>query len=280
MLARRGRVSLLVFLLSAAGLSGRVGAQAGGVFLCSAGSNNGNTCEAQADCPGGACVILQGVCNDQNGFPCTCPDATCSGTTCTGGPFAGQSCDTAYNCDAGVACQGSQKVCAGGATSGYPCLYDQQCDSLQCLSTGSLCEEGTDYAGYSCWQDSDCCLPPTTCAVGACFSPAAVPTPTTPSAVTRTATASRTGATETPTPSPSAKASVTPTAGASPTGATVTPRPTPPPRPTQAPPHGLLIQAVGEGAGCAITAGGDGWLFAGLTGAIVLLVARRRSELP
>jgi hypothetical protein len=271
MLARRASASLLVVLLSAAGFSARVRAQGGGVFVCSGGSNDGKTCEAQGDCPGGACVIVQGVCNDENGFPCYCPDATCGGTTCTGGPFAGQSCDTAFNCDSGVACEGSQKVCAGGTTSGYPCVDDQQCDSLQCRSTGRLCQEGTDYAGYSCWQDSDCCLPPTTCAVGACFSPAAVPTPTTPSAVTRTATPSRTGTPATPTPSS--------TAGASPATPTVTPRSTPPPRPTQARPHGLLIQAVGEGAGCAVTPGGDGWSFAVLAGAVTLLVARRRCGL-
>jgi MYXO-CTERM domain-containing protein len=58
---------------------------------------------------------------------------------------------------------------------------------------------------------------------------------------------------------------------------TMTPRPTPPPHRTQTPPQGLLIQAVGEGGGCATAPDGSSWPFAVLTGAIALLVVRRRS---
>ncbi|MGD0946447.1 MAG: hypothetical protein ABSA52_03375 [Candidatus Binatia bacterium] len=267
MFGRQTKVWLLVLVFSVAGFSARAPAE----LLCSAGSNDGNTCQTHADCPGGACVYVQGVCNDQNGLLCDCPSSTCSAQpacstdssmgTCSGGVFAGVCCDTTYNCDSGVACQESQKVCVGGSTSGYPCLNDQQCNSSQCRSTGLVCEEGTDYAGDSCAQDSDCCVQPTTCAVGACFSPATVLTPT--------ATASRTGAAVTPTPSPSVRASVTATVAASPTAQTVTPRP----RPTQAPAQ--LYEAIGEGAGCT-TVGDGGWSFAMLAGVVVLWAARRR----
>lgn len=197
---RQTKVWLLVLVFSVAGFSARAQAQAGGELLCSAGSNDGNTCQTHADCPGGACVVVQGVCNDQNGYPCDCPGATCNGTACTGGPFSGLSCDTAFNCDTGVACQGSQKVCVGGSASGallppgYPCLNNQQCDSSQCRSTGLVCKAGTAFSNYPCGQDADCCTPATSCPVGACFSPATVPTPT------ATAPKTRTAATLTPTP--------------------------------------------------------------------------------
>jgi hypothetical protein len=188
---RQAKVWLLVLTFSVAGFSVRAPAES----LCSAGSNDGNACQIDADCPGGACVTMWGVCNDQNGlFLCDCPGATCSGTACTGGPFAGLPCNTGSNCNTGLACEGSQKVCVGGSTSGYPCLNDPQCDSLQCRSTGLVCKEGTNYAGYSCGRDADCCTANTSCPVGACFSPATVPTPT------ATAPKTRTTATLTPTP--------------------------------------------------------------------------------
>jgi hypothetical protein len=254
---RQAKAWLLVLTFSVAGFSVRAPAES----LCSAGSNDGNACQIDANCPGGACVTMWGVCNDQSGSLCDCPGATCSGTACTGGAFAGLSCNTANNCNTGSACEGTQKVCVGGSASGYPCLNDQQCDSLQCRSTGLVCEEGTNYAGYSCAQDSDCCVPPATCAVGSCFSPATVSTPT--------ATASNTGAVVTPTPSPYVGASATATVAVSPTAQTVTPRP----RPTQAPAE--VYEAIGEGAGCA-TVGDGGWSFAVLAGVVVLWAVRRR----
>jgi len=216
---RQTKLWLLVLVFSVAGFSARAQAQAGGELLCSAGSNDGNTCQSHADCPGGACVVVQGVCNDQSGYPCDCAGATCNGTACTGGPFSGQSCDTAYNCDTGVACQGSQKVCVGGSASGallppgYPCLNNQQCDSSQCRSTGLVCKAGTAYSSYSCGQDADCCTPDTSCPVGACFSPATVPTPT--------ATASKTRTAATLTPPPSGRPTATLTASATPTAQAV-----------------------------------------------------------
>jgi len=247
---RQTKLWLLVLVFSVAGFSAHAQAQATGEFLCSAGSNDGNACQTHADCPGGACVYVQGVCNDQNGLPCDCPGATCNGTACTGGPFSGQSCDTAYNCDTGVACQGSQKVCVGGSASGallppgYPCLNNQQCDSSQCRSTGLVCKAGTAYSSYPCGQDADCCTAATSCPVGACFSPATVPTPTATASKTRTA-------------------------------ATLTPPPTVTPRPHRTQPPAQLYEAIGEGAGCA-TVGDGGWSFAVLAGAVVLWAARRR----
>jgi len=260
---RRHRITLLsVLLLSMGTFTAPARAQAG-ELLCSGGSNDGGPCQAHTDCRGGACVVVQGVCNDQNGFPCDCPGATCSGSTCTGGPFVGQTCDSTYNCDGSVACQGSQKVCVGGSASGtllppgYPCLNDQQCDSAQCRSTGRVCNQNTAFARYSCGQDSDCCTPDTTCPVGGCFSPASVPTPT--------ATASRSGVAVTPTPPPSARAT-----------ATVTPQLTPPPHRTRPPAHGTLYESIGEGGGCT-TAGDRGWSLPALAALVVLWVARRRS---
>ena len=304
---------LFILLLSTGILARSVRAAPTGEFKCSVpsgGPNDGNPCQTHADCPGGACVYVQGVCNDQNGLPCLCPGGTCSGDTCSGGPFAGQTCDTKYNCNPGVACQGSQKVCVGGSNTGtllgpgYSCLNDQQCDSSQCRSTGRVCvgycndqnqslcpcpdgtcgaagtcsgglldgfscdatmkcSSGTDCVGTafapdSCGQDADCCMSDTACPVGGCFSPAAVPTPTTPGAATPTATASRT-----PT-------RMTPSTG------TMTPRP-PSPIPTRSPANGMLVQAIGEGGGCATAADGSSRSFAVLAGTIGLWLARRRS---
>jgi hypothetical protein len=327
MFGRQRNVWLLVVVFSVAGFSARAHAQAGGELLCSAGSNDGNTCQTHADCPGGACVVVQGVCNDQNGYPCDCPGATCNGTACTGGPFSGLSCDTAFNCDTGVACQGSQKVCVGGSASGallppgYPCLNNQQCDSSQCRSTGLVCKAGTAFSNYPCGQDADCCTPATSCPVGACFSPATVPTPT--ATVTASATptaqavrlAASIGATDTTLTVDNASslpnsgtvridseliiytaksgnqltgltrgADGTTAASHSknalvtlviPSTPTVTPGLTPPPHPTRPQPHGVLYQAIGEGAGCA-TVGDGGWSFAMLAGVVVLWAARRR----
>jgi hypothetical protein len=203
---RQTKPWLLVLVFSVVGFSARAHAE----FLCSAGPNDGNTCAApgsSSDCPGGACVVVQGACNDQSGFPCDCPGATCSGTACTGGLFSGQPCGTAYNCHAGVACEGTQKVCVGGSTSGFPCLNDQQCDSLQCRSTGRVCKPDSAYANLSCSQDADCCTPAHPCQGGECFSPATVPTPS----------ASKTRTAATITPPPSVKPTPTATATAIPT---------------------------------------------------------------
>jgi hypothetical protein len=272
---RQTKVWLLVSVFSVAGFSARAHAQ----YLCSAGSNDGKTCESHGDCPSGACVVVQGVCNDEAGYPCDCPGATCNGTTCTGGPFSGQSCSTDFNCDTGVACQGSQKVCVGSGESGilpsgYPCLNDQQCESSQCRSTGLVCKAGTAYSSYPCSQDSDCCIPEASCPAGACFSPATGVTPTSTATSPRTVTATRTGATATPTPSPSVRASVTATSPTAVISVTpVTPTVTPRPHRTLLPAQ--LYEAIGEGAGCA-TAGDGGWSLAVLAGAVVLWAARRR----
>src|SRR5207248_680758 len=49
-------------------------------FLCSAGPFDGQPCTSDDDCaPGGACVLVQGVCNggDFDGFLCDCPGGSC-----------------------------------------------------------------------------------------------------------------------------------------------------------------------------------------------------------
>ena len=308
---RQTKLWLLVLVFSVAGFSARAQAE----FLCSAGSNDGNTCEAQGDCPGGACVVVQGVCNDEGGFPCDCPGGTCSGTACTGGPFSGQSCYTADNCDAGVACQGSQKVCVGGSTSGallppgYPCLNNQQCDSSQCRSTGLVCKAGTAYSSYPCGQDADCCTAATSCPVGACFSPATVPTPTATPPTAQIHLATSIGATDTTLTVDNASSLPNSgtvridseliiytgklgnqltglTRGANGTTAAshsknalvtlvIPSTPTVTPRPHRTQPPAQLYEAIGEGAGCA-TVGDGGWSFAVLAGVVVLWAARRR----
>jgi hypothetical protein len=286
---------VLILLLLGGASAASVSAQATGEYRCSVpngGSQDGTPCQTHADCPGGACVFGEGVCDDQEGRQCLCPEGTCSGDTCSGGPLAGQTCDTSYNCDPGVLCRGSQKVCVGGSNSGYPCLNGKQCDSGQCVSTGRVCIGycddqnqlpcpcpggtctppgscsggildgfscsatmncssgtecvGTYYSPDSCGQDVDCCQD-TTCPVGVCLSPGSTPTPI----------ASRTASRETP------------------TSGIVTPQPTVPPGGT--PPRGLLLQAVGEGAGCATVADKSACSLAILAVALALWMARHRS---
>ncbi len=267
---------LVVSVLFAA----RLWAQASSEFVCSAGANDGRACTAQSDCPGGACVITQGVCSDTAGFPCDCPGSVCSGTTCSGGVFAGGTCDTTTNCDTGVSCVGTQKVCVGNGTgsngnpAGFSCLSNAQCSSGQCVSTGRVCADGTDFAGFACGQDADCCASGTSCnPSGACVAPAAGTPSATVTARTPTITpsASRTGGISTPTPP----------ASASPTPRTPTPAGSAPPSPTSTPicpaSGECIVQAVGEGGGCTLgSPGGYGTVaLAILTG--ILLWARRVS---
>jgi hypothetical protein len=278
---------LLVLLLSTGPLARSANAQATGGFLCSAGANDGDPCQTHADCPGGACVMMQGVCNDQSGFPCLCPGATCSGSTCSGGPFKGQSCDTTYNCDVGVACQGSQKVCVGGSASGtllgpgYPCLNDQQCDSSQCRSTGRVCIGYCDDQNLSpCGCPAGTCSTAGTCSGGllggfscdvtmSCSSGTdCVGTAFAPDSCGQDADCCTSD-----TPCPVGGCSL-PAAVTTPT---VTPRPTSSPHRTQTPSNGVLIQAIGEGGGCATAADGGSWSLAALVGAVALWVARRRA---
>ncbi len=108
-----------------------------GEFLCSLGSRDGEPCNGDSDCPGGFCIVGQGVCDggDDDGFPCDCARGTCVDDTCSGGPLAGLACDPMNNCAGNTPCIGTQKVCLGGIDRGFSCLRDAQCPGSRCQST-------------------------------------------------------------------------------------------------------------------------------------------------
>jgi len=194
------------------GFLANAAAQPTGEFLCSAGSQDGAPCDTAADCPGGVCVTVQGVCDGgtDDGLPCDCPSGSCSAQakTCSGGTFSGLSCDPTFNCAGNSPCTGSQQVCVGGQNQGYSCLRDDQCPGSQCRSTGKVCVGG-QFAGYTCTGNADC--PSGTC-TGAQSTPVATatPRPTSP-------TATR------PTPGPTTPRPTVPTATRTPTRPPTTP---------------------------------------------------------
>lgn len=178
----RGNLMALVLTLMMGGLLAlQAAGQGNGQFLCSAGSRDGMPCEGFTDCPGGVCVIAQGVCPDA--FICDCPgghcsnDATCpdepSFGTCADGVVAGLCCDVALECLDGGACVGTQKICIDGLDQGFSCLDNSQCDSGNCASTGCFCDGG-DFDSYACGTGNDC--PGGTC--NCSFGPTPTPLPT------------------------------------------------------------------------------------------------------
>ncbi len=245
----RGVLSLLVLVM----LAGGAAAQAPtGVFLCSAGSQDGAPCNTQEDCPGGVCVIAQGVCNGgtDDSFPCDCAGGTCSAQpvcasdatmgTCSGGPFAGGCCSTQTNCADAAPCIGSQKACIGGDNKGFSCLNNQQCpvnggaSFSQCRSTGKVCAGGT-FNGFTCVTTADC-------PSGVCTGPTAPsPLPT----ATRTARPTTPPGTRVPTPTG-------PTRTATPTVPGETPPPTATPENTATPQATLIAPTSTPEPGTAI----------------------------
>jgi hypothetical protein len=209
-----------------------------GELLCSAGTKDGQPCETQGDCPGGACVTALGVCNAPGAAvnPCDCPSGPCSAGlpcasgsgTCVGGPPAGACCEVLNNCTGDEPCVGTQKICVGNGTNkGLQCLNDTQCsDAGPCSSTGRVC---------------------TPCPHDACVAPAAV-APLTP---TLTATPTRTVP---PSPTPLRTALTVPPGDG-----------------------GRLYGAVGEG-GCSTDAGSDRSSLALLIGALVVWAVRKRRD--
>ncbi len=143
-------------------------ASASAQSLCSGGPSDGQSCETDGDCAGGACVHARGVCDrgsldgkvcDCNGGRCSshpvCPTTHGSGT-CDGGAFAGSCCDLATDCGGGVAaCVGTQRICLSGGSAGSPCLSDQHCPGGTCGSSGLVCSGGAN-DGFTCNVDSDC----------------------------------------------------------------------------------------------------------------------------
>ena len=233
-----------------------------GEFLCNGGTRSGLACNTDDDCvPNGVCVVAQGVCNGggDDGLTCQCLGGSCPGQpvcstdatmgTCSNGLFAGQCCDTSFNCADSAPCMGTSKVCLGGGTDfkGLPCLQNSQCNGSQCANTGKFCEgvcvggasKGTlcnddtdcpsstctsDFQNFSCVDDSDCCVTQPCTPAGICHGTTSSPTNTplhgtaTPTR-TRTVSPTRAGSPGTPTATPPAGATATPTP---PVGATAT----------------------------------------------------------
>jgi len=140
----------------------------GQFFVCSAGPNDGGSCQQDADCLPGACVIIQGVCEGgtTDGFPCDCAGGVCDASpvctndagsgTCRGGSFSAECCDVGFNCEDTAPCVGSQKICCSGTDKGFSCLSNSQCrGGGSCVSTGRFCSGG-DFDSYTCCDNSDC----------------------------------------------------------------------------------------------------------------------------
>ncbi|HYD50771.1 MAG TPA: hypothetical protein VEB21_20615, partial [Terriglobales bacterium] len=142
------------------------------------------------DCPGGVCVIAQGVCSD--GFICDCPSGECSNAvrcqidqtfgTCASGVTAGLCCDVALNCPEGDACVGTARVCVGGMDQGFSCSNNSQCRNGSCTSTGCFCEGG-DFDAFTCVNTNDCPGGGTCSCLSAATPTTAPSTPTQPTAV-------------------------------------------------------------------------------------------------
>jgi parallel beta-helix repeat protein len=227
---RGAHPAVLILLLAALVLLPHsTSAQITSPFVCSAGAQDGNACTSDADCPAGACVRVQGVCDggDDDGVQCTCAGASC-GTepacsddpglgSCSGGIFAGNCCDPGENCAGGSACSATQKVCLSGGNKGFSCLTNAQCAGAVCGSSGNACHGG-NFDGFACVDDGDC-------PAGQCQG---IGTPT-PKVATQTATMSPVPSTSTPIPTGTqthtATIRLTPTTGTN--VPTRTPTPTP-----------------------------------------------------
>ncbi|GBD26832.1 hypothetical protein HRbin30_02174 [bacterium HR30] len=157
---------------------------ASGQGVCSSGERDSQPCSEQVDCPGGACVFVQGICDGgtDDGADCECPLSTCGLAfacpndpvlgSCISGLRAGECCDPAFNCSDGSPCAPTQKVCLDGPLKGFPCLRDAHCLGSLCWALGRRCDDG-----YACVDDDDCLD-------GTCQGTGNFPTPTPTSAVT------------------------------------------------------------------------------------------------
>jgi len=150
-----------------AAVRAEVAAPATGARLCSAGTRDGSPCSTNADCPGGACAAVQGVCDGgaDDGLLCDCPGATCAGQpvcgddpqlgTCSGGALDGACCDRTFNCGGGAACTATYRLCASGPSKGMPCLADHHCVGAACVAVARVCAGG-EFASSSCIDDGGC----------------------------------------------------------------------------------------------------------------------------
>lgn len=104
-------------------------------FLCSAGTRDGLECANDPDCPGGVCVLAQGICR--------------------GGGRDGDYCEETSDCGEGGACLLSHRVCLSGDKEGVSCLGNDQCPDSECISSGLFCDGG-DFDLYACINDDSC----------------------------------------------------------------------------------------------------------------------------
>lgn len=217
-------IALLVF-----GVVGSAERAMGQFFLCSAGPNDGGSCESDEDCvpaQGGACVVMQGVCDggSTDGFPCDCPAGVCQAApvcsadpsfgTCRGGSFNSECCDPVnFNCEDNAPCRGSQKICCSGTDKGFPCLDNSQCTGGgSCVSTGRFCSGG-DFDSLTCCDNTDCGNG------GTCIAAPVLPT-NTPTRPFSTATRTLPGPSRTPTIALPTPTGTLPTATRPPVGKT------------------------------------------------------------
>lgn len=166
-----------------AGASQRALGVEGAAAVCSAGAADGAPCDSDIQCPGGACVAVQGVCadGDDAGLLCDCPGGTCSGTslcgadpesgTCRGGSASGACCDRSFACRGRSPCVGTHRLCAAGPAKGAPCVDAARCGDAACVASGRRCAGGA-LDGVACLDQADC-------PAGSCVEPhAATPAPT------------------------------------------------------------------------------------------------------
>ena len=231
-------------------------AQPTGEFLCSAGTNDGQPCEAFSDCPGGVCIIAQGVCSD--GQICVCPGGgecvatpACPGAaqfgTCAGGVANEICCDTNFNCAANDPCIATHRLCLSGDLQGFPCTSSAQCDGAVCGSNGFFCSGGSA-DGFGCVSDEDCPVGGV-CDNSFVVQPTATRTPVTPGSTPPPATPTQPNFTPAPTNTrgaiPTVPTGVVPPTPTSPPQDTFTPAP---PTLTATPVVGTLVTTVGAAA--------------------------------
>jgi hypothetical protein len=131
--------------------------------FCVGGANTGQRCNAGSDCPGGTCPV-----NSGNGRCLTGPFAGngCNGAqncnVCVGGSNAGNACAQPINCPGGTCASHTcaTTVCLDGVNQDAPCGNDADCPGSRCAATSDCaaqCYEadGTP-TGTPCAQQSDC----------------------------------------------------------------------------------------------------------------------------